>query len=384
MREVAAASGILAGSLYHHFASKEAIAVELVEEYHADLVRVVRDFGPTRPDPVAALRGFAREIADTSFRHRAALQISMFDAPSTASASLKTVVHAEPAAVDRHWRTLISAAVVGGAMGERIDPRILRHVLHRTTLQVGLAAWEWAPDSEPRAVADCVTAIIFDGLAVSTSPCADKSAASQAVEAARARWTGEAAQRQQQRPGTILDVARGQFALRGFEATTMRDIADASGITASNLYRYFDSKDSMLMEILGNFSDQLLDAYREVLQAGSPVVDTLDAILWLLDCAGRHFSREIDILPGFSRLLPPAVANRYGKGAQARFSMLTNLIDAGVQAGDLNPVAQPALVASCLREIMWSPMRNLAPISPQRVRDFYRHSVLFGASAARG
>jgi AcrR family transcriptional regulator len=160
---------------------------------------------------------------------------------------------------------------------------------------------------------------------------ADKSAASQAVEAARARWTGEAAQRQQQRPGTILDVARGQFALRGFEATTMRDIADASGITASNLYRYFDSKDSMLMEILGNFSDQLLDAYREVLQAGSPVVDTLDAILWLLDHAGRHFSREIDILPGFSRLLPPAVANRYGKGAQARFSMLTDLIDAGVQ-----------------------------------------------------
>jgi len=31
MREVAAASGILAGSLYHHFESKEAIAVELVE-----------------------------------------------------------------------------------------------------------------------------------------------------------------------------------------------------------------------------------------------------------------------------------------------------------------------------------------------------------------
>ena len=32
MREVAAASGILPGSLYHHFESKEAIAVELVED----------------------------------------------------------------------------------------------------------------------------------------------------------------------------------------------------------------------------------------------------------------------------------------------------------------------------------------------------------------
>lgn len=43
MREVAAASGILASSLYRHFPPKEAIAVELVEEYHADLVRAVRE-----------------------------------------------------------------------------------------------------------------------------------------------------------------------------------------------------------------------------------------------------------------------------------------------------------------------------------------------------
>ncbi len=78
MREVAAASGILAGSLYHHFDSKEAIAVELVEAYHADLVRVVREFGSVPADPLSALRGFALEIAAVSFRHAAALQISLF------------------------------------------------------------------------------------------------------------------------------------------------------------------------------------------------------------------------------------------------------------------------------------------------------------------
>ena len=44
----------------------------------------------------------------------------------------------------------------------------------------------------------------------------------------------------------ILDVARDQFAQLGFEATTMRDIADAAGIPAGNLYRYFNSKDAMV------------------------------------------------------------------------------------------------------------------------------------------
>ena len=384
MREVAAASGILAGSLYHHFESKEAIAVELVEAYHADLVRAVREFASVPADPLSALRAFALEIAAVSFRHQAALQISLFDAPTTASSSLKTVVHAEPASVDRLWRTLISAASAAGAIMDGVDLRILRYVLHRTTLHAGLL-WGWEAPSGTRAVAECITALVFDGLAPAAPASADSSKATRVVGDARARWIAEAAERKGERRGQVLDAARTQFALRGFEATTMRDIADAGGITASNLYRYFESKDSMIHAILGDFSDRLTEAYRDVIQAGSSVVETLDAILWLLDQAGRHFSREIEILQGFKRLLDIGVADRYQEGAELRFALLVNVIDSGVAAGELNPVAGSDLVATCLREIMWSPMRNLAPVSPLRVRDFYRHSVLSGAAvSARG
>ncbi|HEY9266382.1 MAG TPA: helix-turn-helix domain-containing protein, partial [Mycobacterium sp.] len=37
LQEIADAAGILPGSLYHHFESKEAILVELLRRYHADL-----------------------------------------------------------------------------------------------------------------------------------------------------------------------------------------------------------------------------------------------------------------------------------------------------------------------------------------------------------
>src|SRR4051812_50172197 len=40
LQEIADAAGILPGSLYHHFESKEAILVELVRRYYADLDRV--------------------------------------------------------------------------------------------------------------------------------------------------------------------------------------------------------------------------------------------------------------------------------------------------------------------------------------------------------
>jgi len=40
VREIADEVGILSGSLYHHFGSKEAIIIELVRRYRGDLDRV--------------------------------------------------------------------------------------------------------------------------------------------------------------------------------------------------------------------------------------------------------------------------------------------------------------------------------------------------------
>jgi len=183
------------------------------------------------------------------------------------------------------------------------------------------------------------------------------------------------------RRGAVLAAARDQFALRGFESTTMRDIADVAGLTASNLYRYFESKDSMITEILGGFSDRLLAAYKDVIGAGATVTETLDAILWLLEQASRQFGPEIEILQGFGHLVALGLGDHYEQGARARLALLAQLIDTGVAAGEFRPVAAPELVATCVREIMWSPMRDVASVSPLRARKFFRRTVLSGAAA---
>jgi AcrR family transcriptional regulator len=121
------------------------------------------------------------------------------------------------------------------------------------------------------------------------------------VDSARVRWVADAAERRRHRRGEVLEAARTQFALRGFEATTIRDLADAAGITAGNLYRYFESKDSMIHEIPGDFSD---------------------------------------------RLLAIGAASHYQEGAVVRFGLLVNVIDRGVAASELNLVAGSDLVAA--------------------------------------
>src|SRR3954454_16930075 len=51
LQEIADAAGILPGSLYHHFESKEAILVELLRRYHDDLDRIAEHAQSTLDDP---------------------------------------------------------------------------------------------------------------------------------------------------------------------------------------------------------------------------------------------------------------------------------------------------------------------------------------------
>lgn len=43
----------------------------------------------------------------------------------------------------------------------------------------------------------------------------------------------------------ILESAVAQFAKKGFQAATMRDIASKAGISSGNIYRYFESKEAL-------------------------------------------------------------------------------------------------------------------------------------------
>jgi AcrR family transcriptional regulator len=81
------------------------------------------------------------------------------------------------------------------------------------------------------------------------------------------------------RRGELLAVAAQVFARQGYDATTVREIADAAGILAGSLYYHFDSKESMLDEILSGFLTELWTGYDAVLAAGLGPRETLEALI---------------------------------------------------------------------------------------------------------
>ena len=114
MQDIAQAAGILPGSLYHHFDSKEAILVELVRRYHADLQRV-GDIARSRLDhavsqsPAAAITDLGSAIASCAVAHRAALQLSFYAAPSSNPELIELLEHPPTDAQQAMLETLRAA-----------------------------------------------------------------------------------------------------------------------------------------------------------------------------------------------------------------------------------------------------------------------------------
>jgi AcrR family transcriptional regulator len=77
----------------------------------------------------------------------------------------------------------------------------------------------------------------------------------------------------------LLSTAAEVFAAQGYNATTVRKIADAAGMLAGSLYYHFDSKESMLDEILSTFLDDLWARYDAVLAAGIGPKETIEALV---------------------------------------------------------------------------------------------------------
>ncbi|UKY48355.1 TetR/AcrR family transcriptional regulator [Streptomyces inhibens] len=77
----------------------------------------------------------------------------------------------------------------------------------------------------------------------------------------------------------LLATAAEVFAAQGYNATTVRQIADAVGMLAGSLYYHFDSKESMLDEILAGFLDELWAGYAAVLAARLGPRETLEALV---------------------------------------------------------------------------------------------------------
>ena len=62
----------------------------------------------------------------------------------------------------------------------------------------------------------------------------------------------------------VRAVARAEFGRRGYEMTTIRDIASAAGLGTGTVYRVIGSKDELLMSIMLEFGQKVGGAWTDI------------------------------------------------------------------------------------------------------------------------
>ncbi|MCV7153731.1 TetR/AcrR family transcriptional regulator [Mycolicibacterium pyrenivorans] len=357
LQEIADAAGILPGSLYHHFESKEAILVELLRRYHADLDRVAEQ-ALVRLDETQSRSAFDRvtdlgaAIARCAVAHRAALQMSFYESPSPNPELTELTQRLPTATMDAMLQTL-RAARWGGYLRSDVDLPLLADRVCQTMLQVGLDVMRHNAAADKVAVLMC--RILLEGLASGTPTDAelDGSPAFAAADDAIASWRGDT--EQDDKAALVRAVARSEFGRRGYENTTVRDIAAAAGLGTGTVYRVIGSKDELLASIMQSFGSKIAVGWTNVLRSESSAIEKLDALSWVNTNVLGQFGDEFRIQLAWMRQSPPDTPNP-GWLFTTRLRQIKSLLTEAVRSGEIR-VDSPSkeMLARAVIGIGWVP-----------------------------
>jgi AcrR family transcriptional regulator len=87
----------------------------------------------------------------------------------------------------------------------------------------------------------------------------------------------------------LLEIASEVFALRGYEAPSVAELAAAFGLQKATFYHYFQSKEELLQAVLRSGIERI---YGEALDAIREYPDPVMRLKALLACHARHVERE--------------------------------------------------------------------------------------------
>jgi TetR/AcrR family transcriptional regulator len=104
----------------------------------------------------------------------------------------------------------------------------------------------------------------------------------------------------------ILDAARAGFGRKGYEATSLDEIAGELGVTKQTILYYFPSKDVLLKAVIDRNADELAQALEAALRRAGPGFSRVEAIVRSVFRLALRRPELLGLLKEVSRLGPPA------------------------------------------------------------------------------
>jgi AcrR family transcriptional regulator len=159
--------------------------------------------------------------------------------------------------------------------------------------------------------------------------------------------------RPEARPEEILAAASDVFIRRGYAQATMQEIAQAAGISAGTIYRYFKGKEALFHALVKHRIAGVLSTLREATQASaSEKCDWRAIIRNLLQSAYEHISHPeimglLQLVLGEGTRMPELTRLWYREVISQGQAGLIAMIGSGMERGELRRL-DPVIAARFL------------------------------------
>jgi TetR/AcrR family transcriptional regulator, cholesterol catabolism regulator len=166
-----------------------------------------------------------------------------------------------------------------------------------------------------------------------------------------------------QRRTEIVAISAQLFADRGYKGTTIRDIAERADILSGSLYHHFESKESIIDEIICGYWTDLFEKYEKVLSteaSGSAQIREMVGLsIRMLERHGAAIRILLNDYPYVAEALP------YVEDLMAVLERVwTDMLTAGIERGDLRPDLDVVLVYRTIMSAISGTGRWFDPSGP--------------------
>lgn len=166
VRQIGDAAGVLSGSLYHHFDSKEAIVDVIISDYFTSLLKEYRRIADEDISPSEALRQLVHAAFRSFQDHRAAITVVQNERNYLIQFPRFAYVAEADAEVRTIWTEVIDAGKAAGRFRTDVDTSIVYRFL-RDSLWVAVRWFTPTGRLSADELADQYLTLILGGLEVS-------------------------------------------------------------------------------------------------------------------------------------------------------------------------------------------------------------------------
>lgn len=180
--------------------------------------------------------------------------------------------------------------------------------------------------------------------------------------------------RSQPREAQLLDIARELFGRKGYDRTSLRDIAEEAGITKAALYYHFPDKDALYERVVLESLERLI-AHVEAAMVGATTA--IERIHVFFAATATYLDHNRDAWSAGSSAFWSDLSDRRAAALQRRDRfehLLRQAIIDGVASGELRQV-DPSLAGKFLLSSFGHITRWHSPTGPLSVSAVMQHFV---------